>query len=75
MVASVAAGVQEKSDASPMHGVAFDANVHLLLSNLLSQMMTYEPVDLGTDDGAGNVSNAEDFTGIDNFFRPIIWNL
>ena len=30
MVASVAAGKQEKSDTSPMHGVAFEANVLFL---------------------------------------------
>ena len=71
MVASVAAGVQEKSDASPMHGVAFDANVTFIAIQLAEPDDTYEPVDLGTDDGAGNVSNAEDFTGIDNFFNQL----
>ena len=28
----------------------------------------YDPVDLGSDDGSGTVTDAPDFTGIDNFF-------
>ncbi|MDB4120545.1 S8 family serine peptidase [Gammaproteobacteria bacterium] len=71
MVASVAVGVQEKSDASPMHGVAFDANVTFIAIQLAEPDENYDPVDLGTDDGAGNVSNAADFTGIDNFFNQL----
>ena len=31
----------------------------------------YDPVDLGTDDGSGNVTGAPDFTGIDNFFSSL----
>jgi len=71
MVASVAAGAQDKSDTSPMHGVAFDANVLFIAIQLAEPDPNYDPVDLGSDDGAGNVSNAPDFTGIDNFFTQL----
>ena len=71
MVASVAAGKLDKSDASPMHGVAFEANVLFVAIQLAEPDPTYEPVDLGTDDGSGNVSAAPDFTGIDNFFKQL----
>ncbi|MDB9996048.1 S8 family serine peptidase [Gammaproteobacteria bacterium] len=71
MVASVAAGTQDKSDSSPMHGVAFDANVLFIAIQLAEPDPNYDPVDLGSDDGAGNVSNAPDFTGIDNFFTQL----
>jgi len=71
MVASVAAGKQEKSDTSPMHGVAFDANVLFIAIQLSEPDPDYVPVDLGTDDGSGAVSDAPDFTGIDNFFSSL----
>ena len=71
MVASVAAGKQDKSDTTPMHGVAFDADVLFVAIQLAEPDPNYDPVDLGTDDGAGNVSNAPDFTGIDNFFTQL----
>ena len=71
MVASVAAGAQDKSNTSPMHGVAFDANVLFIAIQLAEPDPDYDPVDLGSDDGAGNVSNAPDFTGIDNFFTQL----
>ena len=71
MVASVAAGKQEKSDTSPMHGVAFEANVLFIAIQLAEPDPDYDPVDLGTDDGSGNVTGAPDFTGIDNFFSSL----
>ena len=71
MVASVAAGKQEKSDTSPMHGVAFEANVLFIAIQLAEPDPDYDPVDLGTDDGSGTVSDAPDFTGIDNFFSSL----
>ena len=71
MVASIAAGKQEKSDTSPMHGVAFDANVLFIAIQLSEPDPDYVPVDLGTDDGSGAVSDAPDFTGIDNFFSSL----
>ena len=40
MVASVAAGKQDKTDITPMHGVAFEADVYLLQFNLLNQIQT-----------------------------------
>ena len=71
MVASVAAGKQEKSDTSPMHGVAFEANVLFVAIQLAEPDPDYDPVDIGTDDGSGTVSDAPDFTGIDNFFSSL----
>ena len=71
MVASVAAGKQEKSDTSPMHGVAFEANVLFIAIQLAEPDPDYDPVDLGTDDGSGTVTDAPDFTGIDNFFSSL----
>ena len=71
MVASVAAGKQEKTDTSPMHGVAFEANVLFIAIQLAEPDPDYDPVDLGTDDGSGNVTGAPDFTGIDNFFSSL----
>ena len=71
MVASVAAGKQDKSNASPMHGVAFEANVLFIAIQLAEPDPDYEPVDLGTDDGSGTVSGAPDFTGIDGFFSQL----
>ena len=71
MVASVAAGSLEKSNSTPMHGVAFDADVLFVAIQLAEPDPDYEPVDLGDDDGAGNVTNAPDFTGIDNFFKEL----
>ena len=56
MVASVAAGKQEKSDTSPMHGVAFEANVLFIAIQLAEPDPDYDPVDLGTDDGSGTVT-------------------
>jgi len=71
MVASVAAGKQDKSNISPMHGVAFEANVLFIAIQLAEPDPDYEPVDLGTDDGSGTVSGAPDFTGIDGFFSQL----
>ena len=71
MVASVAAGKQEKTDTSPMHGVAFEANVLFIAIQLAEPDPDYDPVDIGTDDGSGTVTDAPDFTGIDNFFSSL----
>ena len=71
MVASVAAGKQDKTDNTPMHGVAFEANVLFVAIQLAEPDPDYDPVDIGDDDGSGNVSGAPDFTGIDNFFSQL----
>ena len=71
MVASVAAGKQDKSDITPMHGVAFEADVLFVAIQLAEPDPDYDPVDIGNDDGSGNVSGAPDFTGIDNFFSQL----
>ena len=71
MVASVAAGKQDKTDTTPMHGVAFEANVLFVAIQLAEPDPTYDPVDIGDDDGSGNVTGAPDFTGIDNFFSQL----
>ena len=71
MVASVAAGKQDKTDITPMHGVAFEADVLFVAIQLAEPDPDYDPVDIGDDDGSGNVSGAPDFTGIDNFFSQL----
>ena len=54
-----------------MHGVAFDADILFVAIQLAEPDPEYDPVDLGDDDGAGAVSNAPDFTGIDSFFSSL----
>jgi hypothetical protein len=71
MVASVAAGKQDKTNTTPMHGVAFEANVLFVAIQLAEPDPDYDPIDIGDDDGSGNVSGAPDFTGIDNFFSQL----
>ena len=71
MVASVAAGKLDKNNITPMHGVAFEANVLFVAIQLAEPDPDYDPVDIGDDDGSGNVSGAPDFTGIDNFFSQL----
>lgn len=71
MVASVAAGKQDKTDITPMHGVAFEADVLFVAIQLAEPDPDYDPIDIGDDDGSGNVSGAPDFTGIDNFFSQL----
>ena len=71
MVASVAAGGLARSNNTPMHGVAFDADILFVAIQLAEPDPDYDPVDLGDDDGSGNVTNAPDFTGIDNFFQQL----
>ena len=70
-VASVAAGRQDKTNATPMHGVAFEADILFVAIQLAEPDPNYNPVDIGNDDGSGNVSDAPDFTGIDNFFSQL----
>ena len=70
-VASVAAGRQDKTNATPMHGVAFEADILFVAIQLAEPDPNYDPVDIGNDDGSGNVSDAPDFTGIDNFFSQL----
>ena len=70
-VASVAAGRQDKTNATPMHGVAFEADILFVAIQLAEPDPDYDPVDIGNDDGSGNVSDAPDFTGIDNFFSQL----
>ena len=69
-VASVAAGPLNKSN-NGIHGVAFDAEILFIAIRLGSPQDDYDPVDIGDDDGSGNVTNAPDFTGIDNFFAQL----
>ena len=71
MVASVAAGGLSRTFDTPMHGVAFDADVLFVAIQLAEPDPDYDPVDLGDDDGSGNVENAPDFTGIDSFFQQL----
>ena len=71
MVTSVAAGSLDKTNDTPMHGVAFEANVLFIAIQLAEPDPHYDPVDLGNDDGSGNVSQAPDFTGIDGFFKQL----
>ena len=71
MVTSVAAGKQDKTDITPMHGVAFEANVLFVAIQLAEPDPNYDPVDIGSDDGSGTVTDAPDFTGIDNFFSQL----
>ena len=63
--------MQDKSDITPMHGVAFEADVLFVAIQLAEPDPDYDPVDIGDDDGSGNVSGAPDFTGIDNFFSQL----
>ena len=70
-VASVAAGQQDATNATPMHGVAFEADILFVAIQLAEPDPNYDPVDIGDDDGSGNVSGAPDFTGIDNFFSEL----
>ena len=69
-VASVAAGPLNKSN-NGIHGVAFDAEILFIAIRLGDPQDDYDPVDIGDDDGSGNVTNAPDFTGIDNFFAQL----
>ena len=71
MVTAVAAGKLDETSASPMHGVAFDAEVLFVAIQLAEPDPDYDPVDIGDDDGSGNVTGAPDFTGIDNFFSDL----
>ena len=43
---------------TPMHGVAFDADVLFVAIQLAEPDPDYDPVDIGDDDGSGNVSGA-----------------
>jgi len=70
-VAAVAAGGLNTSSSNGMHGVAFDAEILFVAINLGPPPDDYDPIDIGTDDGSGNVTNAPDFTGIDNFFSEL----
>ena len=70
-VAGIAAGGLDKGN-SGMHGVAFDAEILFVAIELGSPPDDYDPVDIGTDDGSGNVTNAPDnLAGIDNFFSQL----
>ena len=71
MVTSIAAGGLDRSAKSPMHGVAFDADVLFVAIQLAEPDDDYDPVDLGGTDGDGNVTPEQDFTGIDSFFSQL----
>ncbi len=68
MVASVAAGILSENSDTPMHGVAFDADIFFVAIQLAEPDDTYEPIDLG--DGAGGEPDP-DFSGVDNFFENL----
>ena len=70
-VTSIAAGGLDRSAKSPMHGVAFDADVLFVAIQLAEPDDDYDPVDLGGTDGDGNVTPEQDFTGIDSFFSQL----
>ncbi|MDA8526694.1 S8 family serine peptidase [Gammaproteobacteria bacterium] len=71
IVAGIAAGDLSKGN-SGMHGVAFDAEVLFVAIELSSPPDDYDPVDIGTDDGSGNITDAPDnLAGIDNFFSQL----
>jgi hypothetical protein len=71
MVTSIAAGGLDRSAKSPMHGVAFDADVLFVAIQLAEPDDDYDPVDLGGTDGDGDVTPEQDFTGIDSFFSQL----
>ncbi|MEK9649746.1 MAG: S8 family peptidase [Gammaproteobacteria bacterium] len=68
MVASVAAGSLSKNNQTPMHGVAFDADIFFVAIQLAEPDDTYDPIDIG--DGSGG-DNQPDFSGVDNFFENL----
>jgi subtilisin family serine protease len=68
MVASVAAGILSENSDTPMHGVAFDADIFFVAIQLAEPDDTYEPIDLG--DGSGGEPDP-DFSGVDNFFENL----
>ena len=68
MVASVAAGTLSENSDTPMHGVAFDADIFFIAIQLAEPDDTYEPIDLG--DGPGGDPDP-DFSGVDNFFESL----
>ena len=68
MVASVAAGILSENSDTPMHGVAFDADIFFVAIQLGEPDDTYEPIDLG--DGNGGQPDP-DFSGVDNFFENL----
>ena len=68
MVASVAAGILSENSDTPMHGVAFNADIFFVAIQLAEPDDTYEPIDLG--DGAGGDPDP-DFSGVDNFFENL----
>lgn len=68
MVASVAAGILSENTDTPMHGVAFDADIFFIAIQLAEPDDTYEPIDLGDGDGG---SSDPDFTGVDSFFENL----
>ena len=70
-VTSIAAGGLDRSAKSPMHGVAFDADVLFVAIQLAEPDDDYDPVDLGGTDGDGDVTPEQDFTGIDSFFSQL----
>jgi hypothetical protein len=71
IVTGIAAGGLSKGN-SGMHGVAFDAEVLFVAIELGSPPDDYDPVDIGTDDGSGNITDAPDnLAGIDNFFSQL----
>tara|TARA_B100000029_G_scaffold515716_1_gene624184 strand:+ start:29680 stop:32151 length:2472 start_codon:yes stop_codon:yes gene_type:complete len=67
MVSSVAAGILSENDDSPMHGVAFDADIFFIAIQLAEPDENYDPIDLGDSSG----DNSPDYTGVDNFFSQL----
>ena len=72
MVTSIAAGKLSSNDDTPMHGVAFNADVFFVAIQLAEPDDTYDPIDLGDDssDNDGG-SSGPDLSGTDNFFENL----
>jgi len=67
MVASIAAGALSENAESPMHGVAFNADIFFVAIQLSEPDDDYEPIDLG--DGPGGAPDPSFLESIDNFFE------
>ena len=67
MVSSVIAGRRNGEGYRYTHGVAFNAKVFFVAIQLSEPDETYDPIDLGDDQG----NNAPDYSGVDNFFKDL----
>ena len=67
MVSSVIAGRRNGEGYRYTHGVAFNAKVFFVAIQLSEPDETYDPIDLGDDQG----NNAPDYSGVVNFFKDL----